>query len=260
MAKASGKSVERAGRGRLRAFRPLLVWCCLAASLLGWDTYRRFAAGTTLTFRVLVENQAPANVPIVQLDGVPFQSGHRVSLGKRTLTVNTPGLEPYERRFRVWFGRIDLGDINLTPSKGTLVVVAEPLPREITVTGAAFNTSVTNTVPTFDPLPVGSYRLVADYGLFKEERKVEVQRNETIRLELKPAVGTVELTSQPTNANYRLRASGSTGISLEGALPARFDLLPPGEYQLSAWRGDYSKESRLVVKAGETNRLQVEFA
>ena len=62
MPRAVETSVVQGGRGRLRAFRPLLVWFCLAASLLAWDAYRKLAAGTAVTCRILRAGSHPAAV------------------------------------------------------------------------------------------------------------------------------------------------------------------------------------------------------
>ena len=260
MSRAVRDSTIQGGRGRLRAFRPLVLWFCLATSLLAWNTYRKLAAGTAVTFQILVEGEKPARAPTVKLDGVVFKSGDRISVGKRTLTIDAPGLEPHERKLSVWFGAHDLGDISLTRSRGTIAVSAEPKPHGVKVSGTGFSGTATNTESTFGPMLVGNYTVTADFGFFTEERRIEVKRNDATHVNFKPAVGILALTSQPTNASYRLSAITNRRISIEGTTPARVEGLPCGEYQVTAWRGDYKKEARVSVGPGDTNLLQMEFA
>ena len=243
----------------MQALRPLVIWFCLAAALLAWQTYRKLAAGTTVTFNLLIEGKEPDTSASIKLDGVDFTPGDSVSIGKKTLIIEAPGLDPYERKLSVWFGQHDLGDINLTRSKGALTVAAEPKPREIRVTGVDFNQTATNADATFGPILIGTYRVSADFGLFSEERNVEVKRNETTRVEFKPAVGILTLTTQPTNATYRLSAIAGGRVRVDGTTPARVECLPPGDYQVRVWRGEYVKETRVTVNPGQTNPLHVEF-
>src|SRR4051794_12253448 len=98
MARVIGNSVEQGGRGHLRALRPLVLWFCLAASLLTWDVYRKVAAKTAISFRLLVDGAAPDNSPAVKLNGVVVRSGGRISIGKKTLLIDVPDLDPYERK------------------------------------------------------------------------------------------------------------------------------------------------------------------
>ena len=37
------------------------------------------------------------------------------------LSIEAPGLEPHERKLSVWFGQHDIGDINLSMSRGTFI-------------------------------------------------------------------------------------------------------------------------------------------
>ena len=95
MSETLGNPVLERGRGRFRAFRPLLVWFCLLLLVVGRDVYRRVSAGTVIYFTVGVEGEQAAT-PVVTLDEAPFKSGHSVSIGKRTLSVSAPGFEPVQ--------------------------------------------------------------------------------------------------------------------------------------------------------------------
>lgn len=244
----------------MRAFAPLLLWCCLALSAVGWDVYRKLEAGTTVTFRLLVEGQAPAPAPVVKLDGAEFHSGERARVGKRILTIESPGLEPHEQKLSVWFAAQDLGDIDLARSKGTVEVSVEPRAREIRIAGAEFRSAATNLLATtFGPLFVGNYSVSADFGFFREERRVQVKRNQAARVDFKPSVGVLALTSQPAAASYRLSSTTGPYVRLEGNAPTNIDCLPSGDYQLRVWRSNYVKELTAQIKPGETNHQLVDF-
>ncbi|HEY6182199.1 MAG TPA: PEGA domain-containing protein [Terriglobales bacterium] len=258
MSETLGNPVLERGRSRIRAFRPLLIWFCLSLVIVAWSAYDRMSAGTPIYFKVAMQGGG-TGAPVVTLDGATFKSGQSASFGKRTLSVSAQGFEPFEKTLMVWFAKQNLGEIRLSKMKGTLVVAVEPRPRTVSVSGEGIHESSGNSTSTFGPVPIGSYRVVADFGLFKEERNVEVHRNETERLEIKPMVGTLDLASQPTNANYQL-SGVSNRIHLEGVMPAHVEMLPAGEYRLRAWRGDYKQETRVDVVPGDTNSLQVKFA
>lgn len=260
MARTVGVADGQGGCGRLRAFAPFLLWCCLALSVVAWDVHRKIAAGTKLTFRILVEGEQTRRAISVTLDGTDFESGQRVSMGRRTLSIDARGLEPFERTFQVWFGEHDLGDIDLKRSRGTLTIAAEPQPRAIRVTGPEFDNTTTNREAKFVALLIGDYTIRADFGLFSEERRIEVKRNEEARAEFRPAVGALALTARPTNASFRLAGTGDSRIRLEGSTPTQIENLPAGDYDLSVWRGDYVMESRVSIRHRETNALEIEFA
>src|SRR5262249_39506637 len=127
-----------------------------------------------------------------------FASGQLAPFGKHTLTIDAPGFESFQREFRTWFGTYDLGDINLTRSKGTVEILAEPSANEIRISGPAFKTSKANaTTATFGPLVVGDYDVSANFGFFTEERRIVVKRNEAARVEFKPSLGVLALSAQP---------------------------------------------------------------
>src|SRR5258705_1646136 len=263
MTRKLGVSDSQGGRGRLRAFAPLFLWCCLAFSLIGRDVFRRLAAGTTVTFRILVEGQEPPRIPVVKLDDVDFKSGGHVHSGTRILTIEAPGLEPHERKLSVWFRAQDLGDIDLARSKGSVEILAEPRSREIRIVGAEFKSAATNTmVTTFGPLFVGDYLVSADFGFFTEERRIEVKRNEAARVEFKPAVGVLAFTTEPTAAHFLLTSTAGPRVQLQGTGPTNVECLPSGEYQLKVWRGDYVEEMMGPIKHGEakSHPPQVDYA
>lgn len=246
----------RKGR-RFRALRPLLVWLVGSIVLAAWYVQRR---GASVLFTATVDGTAPVPDEVsMQLDGHRVASGDRARLGRRTLVITGQDIEPFERKFFVSFGTNDLGELKLARSKGSLEVSAEPAPREIRVAGVRFVGTNSSAVATFTAVPVGEYRVTVTFDRFSEERTVQVHRNETSRLEVKPPVGALSLSSEPPGASFSLAAASGGSLRIEGNAPMELGQLPPGEYQLRVWRGDYVKELSVPIAHGQTNRQQAVF-
>jgi hypothetical protein len=246
-------------RSRVRALRPLLVWFIGSLLLLGWYLERRIAEGNSLTFRFLVDGHPVSDGLTVKVDGQPFLSGGRVRFGKRTLAVEGKETELFQKSFSVRFRAIDLGNITLKRSAGTLEVRSEPAPKEVRVAGRLFAGTNTSSSAAFSSLPVGEYQVTATFEHVTEQRIVQVRRNETSRLEIKPAVGTLDVATEPQGTEFKLDAERPGGPALSGKAPVQLSQLPAGEYRLLAWRGDYVKEAKLEIRAGETNRQNIVF-
>lgn len=92
-----------------------------------------------------------------------------------------------------------------------------------------------------------------------EHHTVQVGRNETNSLLIKPNVGTLSVSSEPPGAEFSLSATGRNRINEQGNVPKLIEGLPAGNYQLRVWRGDYVKEMTPAVKKWETNRINVAF-
>jgi hypothetical protein len=255
MPETAGNAMREPRRLRNRALRPLLVWLVGSAVLAAWYVQRH---GASVFFSITVDGALPAAEEVsAQMYGHPFAPGNRVRLGRRTLMITGQDIEPLERKVLVWFGNNNLGEIRLARSKGSLEVNAEPAPREIRVAGVRFVRTNSSAVATFTAVPVGEYRVTVVFDRFSEERAVQVRRNETSRLEVKPPVGTLSLSSEPPGASFSLAAASGGSLRIEGNAPTELRQLPPGEYQLRVWRGDYVKELRVPVAHGQTNRQHV---
>lgn len=206
-------------------------------------------------FRIFVEQPEKLSV---KLDGQPFPSGSRARFGKRTLTIESPETEPIQRNFRVWFKAVDLGDIYAPRSKGTLEVRANPVPKHLVISGPLYKNTNTNAVATF-LVPVGDYTVNAAFEHSIEQRRVQVHRNETSRLEISPALGTLKIVTEPKDAEFRLAGSSLGGSNLEGSTPAELKQLPVGSYNLRVWRNNYVKDVDITVNMDETNEQNVIF-
>lgn len=258
MAERTDTSASDRRRARIRAFLPLIVFVCLAGFLLGRSVYQKIASGTRVTFTTRIDAEAAADIP-VKVDGKGFRSGYAVKFGRRKLTVEDAALEPFERGFMAWWGTRNLGEIKLTRKKGTLTVNAQPTPREITIGGALFNGRFTNGETKFGPIPIGNYTITANFGLFTEQRTATVPRNDTVAVEIKPAVGALDLSSAGGAANVSIKSEETLRVIWEGTTPLRTEAMPVGEYALRASRGEYVRQLRLNIKKGERNQTTIDF-
>lgn len=259
MSSAPSNSAVRKRRSRVRPLIPLIVWFAGAVSLICWAWCARSLERTILAFGILVDGQPTAEELRVTLDGQPFEPGGRVGLGRRTLAIEGPTTEPYRKTAFMWFGRNDWGKITVARVKGVLQVSANPMPRELRITGRLFSAASTNARGFHLAIPVGDYEVLTTFKHLVERRMVSVRRNETNQVEVKPALGVLDLSAEPQDADFRLWSTGSQGVDEQGKTPAQLTDLPAAPYRLRAWRGDYVKESPLEIKSGQTNREKVVF-
>ncbi|MHB8736188.1 MAG: carboxypeptidase regulatory-like domain-containing protein [Terriglobales bacterium] len=257
-APASARTDKR--RSLSRALRPIVVWFLGSALFLAWGWYQRRAEETILTFTVLLEGHQAGVSLSVKLDGQEFQPGARVAVGRRTLLIEGPGLDPVTNKVFVWLGTNNLGEIKLVRSKGRLEVNSEPPPRMIEVAGALFKNSSANAHAVFDRIPVGDYAVTATFEHFWERREVQVRRNETTRVDFRPAFGALDLTSDPTGVPFTLTAVDVNGLSIQGTTPGRISQLPAGPYRVVFQQLDGSvTEATLKIRDAKTNSSHTVF-
>jgi len=235
---------------------PLLLWVLSGALLLALHYHNKYFRQTTVVFRILV-NGKPFTLPhSVLINGTPHTSGDRVRLGRKTLEIGGDAVEPFRKKFFVWYGTNDLGVINLALATGGLNVAVGPGPALVQVDGASLQQAHRAELAQFPSLPTGSYHVTALFETFKEERDVQIRRGETTRVEIKPAAGFMHIAADPTNADFKI--TGGPSLSLEGKTP-RLVLVPAGDYQVTVSRRDYSKDLAVNVASGSSNLLTVQF-
>src|SRR5258706_11631534 len=251
------RAADRKGR-RFRAFGAIFIWLIAILVLGAWRLEHGLSEGSRITFRLAVEGRPVPERVAIKLNGKAFLPGERARFGKKTLLIEGPETERFETHFFVRLRDVDLGEINLTRSKGFLEIRSDPALKEITVSGPLFSTRSTNALASFT-VPVGKYDVTAAYEHSTEQQNLRVRRNETVRLEFKPAVGSLNLATDPTNAEFNLSAPQLAGLNLSGNTPAQLTQLPTGVYHLRVWRGDYVKDFGVEIKHGDTNQQNVVF-
>lgn len=254
-------SIEPARVRYSRAFRPLSSWLLISVVLLAWDYHRKHASRTTLNFQVRIEGHTVSNPSayVATVGKSRIGPGSIVPIGWRKLRVEMRDAEPFEQKLFVWYGQNQAADIDLQWSRGVLDLKIEPMAKSVRLVGPHHNFSLADSSGTTQEVPVGSYKVAAEFDHISEQVEVRVGRNETNAYVIKPNVGTVSLSSEPVGAQFRLSGAGRNPANSQGDVPAIIAGLPVGKYQLRVWRGDYSKELPIEVKKWETNPVNVVF-
>jgi PEGA domain len=238
----------------LHAFRPLAYWLLGSVLLLTWDAYRR----TTIQFGISMDLGTLQNLAVT-VDGESFWTGKRLKPGFRKIVVSATDADPLEAHRFLWLGINNLGELKLHRSKGTLEVNVIPPPKKVEIKGEFFTGSSTNAPAKFPSLPVGNYQVKAFFEYSTEEQQVRVTQQQTARSDIKAAVGSLALSTVPSDAEFNLTGWSGRELKLKGKTPAVLNQLPVGQYVLQVSREDYRKEGRVNVKPGETNELKVTF-
>ena len=243
-----------------RAFRPLTCWLIFSLALLAWDFHRRNLPRTVLNFEVRVEGKTITNPSayVATFGTQRVNPGTVVPLGKDLFKVEMPDTEPFQVPLFVWYGDNDAGTIDLKWSRGMLDLKVEPKAKHIKVLGAHYGFTSTNWSQSSQSVPVGRYTISAVFEHFSGEYECLVSRNETSHFVVKPDLGTIELTSEPAVAGFRL-AGEQNRIVIQGDAPTVLPGLPAGKYQLRMWRQDYVKDLSVDLKRWGTLPVKVEF-
>lgn len=252
-------SIKARKRAWIRAFRPFFAWLPIGGLLVAADAHLRLLEKTSVFFRVSVEGHAIQTGYTASLDSLPVSPGRRVGLGWHTLHLAVEDAEPIEQRCFIWYGRNDLGEFKLAAHKGALEIVLDPTPIDIQVTGRRFSEKVHESPAFFSALTVGEYTVAARYKWLQEKQVVRVQHGNTNRLVIQPDLGSLDVSVEPPDAQFRLASLNRTDVVLNDRVPGHVRHVPSGEYRLRVWRGDYLKESKVEIKRGQTNQVSVVF-
>ncbi len=240
----------------VRAFLPFwitLVWGALA--LMG-DYHVRQAPLTRLPVQVTVEGQRPDEGFTVEVNGQRQDPDGPVPLGSAKIRIFAPDTEPKLVERFIWYGVTDLGSVDLTRSRGSLVAKVSPPPEGYELTGKRGNW--TNATGSFESVTAGSYELTSRFGSLSRRTAVRVKGNQTERLNLAAEIGALELVSEPAEGEFELWSS-ALNVRRTGTFPATIPWLPSGPYQLVAKRPGYQREQKVEVRRNETNRIVVKF-
>ena len=244
-----------------RAFRPLLYWLVISAVLLAFDFHRKNAPLTTITFSVFIDREAVRNLgPNSATMGKQLVGpGSVVPVGWRRLRVSRADAGYAEVPLFVWYGSNNAGQIDLKWDRGTLDLAIAPRAKSVRVDGPHYSFSLANSSGISVSVPVGFYTVSSTFDYAFEQGPIEVLRGVTNRLVVRPAVGTLKLTSEPSGAKFLLSGGIQNNLTKTGDVPALIEGLPVGKYALRVWRDDYLKEEPIQIMKWETNRAFVQF-
>ncbi|MFT3782370.1 MAG: TonB family protein [Nibricoccus sp.] len=150
-------------------------------------------------------------------------------------------------------------------ARGILVVATEPAGASVTVGEMG-----TKTAPvTWKDLRLGPYTVTVSMpGYDSETRSIEIKANETTDLgtvSLKRQVGTIEISSEPSNLSYEVKPAGALFVNpsdvRSGQTPATLTGLPVGSYQVTITRPEWpSYTNTVTVEKNGSVRVNGEFA
>jgi len=238
-----------------KIFGPVLLWLLIGALLLALHYHTKYFRQTTVIFHALIDGKLPSVPYSITVNGRLYVPGDHVIPGWRTIHIIGEAVQPFRKRLWVWYGTNDLGEVNLTRAKGRLEMTVAPGPALLQIEGPSFQQAIRTESAQVPSLPTGKYHITADFETFKEEHDVQIRRNETAQVHIRPAAGFVQITTEPADADFKL---SNLTFSFEGKTP-RLVLLPAGEYQVSVSRADYSKVLTVTVTPGSSNQVAVKF-
>lgn len=241
-------------------FRPFVCWLVVSAMLVVWRHHRQQEHAATIQFTVSIEGRNGLASHEAKLNQFHFDSGQRSGLGRKKLTVRANDAEPYSTNLFVWYGGKNLGNIKLVRSRGILELKVMPPAVSVMLKGKEASTNSNNTSSETISLPTGQYTVKAQFARFFTEREIEITPNNTRDLVINPGITALALESQPTNANFELKAISFPELLVRSNTPSTIMDLPAGEYTLRMWRDDYEKTIPVSLRSDlKTNKLMVTF-
>lgn len=241
------------------SFQPLLWWFAVSSPLLLWQHHRTASSDARIQFTVSMEGRAGPVSANATLNGLPYQAGSPCGIGRKVLVVRAENSEPFETNRFVWYSGFDFGDIHLTRCKGQMDIVCSTAANFV-IRGNEASNNFQITSRKSISLPTGRYIIAAQFARFREERMVDVPRNQTTRVAFTPETTTLNLDSVPEQATFELQSVKQKEVALKGTTPASIPDLPAGDYKLVILSGDYQKDLPIKLDGQKaTNNLTVEF-
>ncbi|MBI3924754.1 MAG: serine/threonine protein kinase [Armatimonadetes bacterium] len=189
----------------------------------------------------------------VALDGQP-QGLSPVRLkelepGEHVVTLSKPGFETHQEKVQVVAAKEAPVNAKLKPSVGALRIRSQPGGATVLLDGEKKGT----TPLELQALEPGAHKLTlvrTGYLQYREDAAVEAGRTAEIQVSLKPAVGTLVITSDPAGAQVVVNGTS------RGTTPLTLQNLPPRKYSLVLERSGYFAASKtLELQAGKTRNL-----
>jgi hypothetical protein len=241
-----------------RGLRPLLWWLLLVLVLFGIRTHERLSEKTRLSFTVSLSGQPPFSGATVKLDGKPFDSGNRISIGPHRLVIADPKAGPYSTNVFIWYGPHNLGDIALKRAFGNLTVTVTPPADWLIIRGPEWSATLRNSSGTNASVPTDTYDVEADFPHWSERQRAFVGASFSNPLRIAPRFGVAQLGCNQPDASYQLLDGNGQSVS-EGTLPATVAELPAGNYRAIATHHSNQRTESVVVNADATNTVDMDF-
>lgn len=240
-----------------RGLRPLLLWLLLVAVLFALHTHQRLMEQTRLDFTVSLAGRTFFPEPVATLDSKVAYSGQLVSLGNHQFAVTHPKGETFTTNLFVWYGKHDLGKIDLKRAKGRLSITANPPAPWLSIHGPEFRVTLTNTTGLSTSVPTDEYTVEVQYRHWQKSQSITVQENFQNALTIAPKIGALQLTCNQNDASFQLLKNDQ--VMETGDFPATIVELPEAGYKLIAQHHNHRWTEYPTVKNGATNAVSIEF-
>jgi tetratricopeptide (TPR) repeat protein len=250
--KSVGGFMEKSGN-TLHALRPLFWWLLFVFVLFLIHLHQQLLEKTRLYFSFSTSYSVA-----VTLDGKPFQSGDNISLGKHHFVISGDKTDPFVADLSIWYGRHDLGSIQLKRSYGTLSVNATPAAQSISISGSEFSTNLQNSSGATFTVPTDSYNVSVQYKHWNNSQTETVTREGNAPVNFAPHFGGLNVSANYKNATFQLQDASGQQIE-SGDFPKTLTEIPAGAYQLFAMHGNHRLQKVVTVTAGATSDAAIEF-
>lgn len=158
----------------------------------------------------------------------------------------------------IWYGKHDLGDIQLKRSTSILSVSATPAAQWITIQGAEFSTSLSNSSGTNLTVPTDTYSMNVQYPHWNGSQTASVMRDEAASVAFSPRFGALHVTCNRDGATFQLYDANGSDIE-NGTMPETLTELPTGDYELIAVHHNHQLQKAVAVDANVTNEVPIDF-
>ncbi len=249
-------SPEKTGRHLLRIIRPLFWWLLLVVVLYGIRTHQRLMEATRLNFTVSMQGQAIDAAAV--LDGIPAISGQNISLGHHTFVVTNPKGETFTTNLFIWYGKHDLGTIDLKRTMGVLAVAADPPAPLLSVSGPEWSVTLTNSAGFTNSVPTDQYAVQSQYAHWGRSDDVSVAAGSTATWRITPQLGAMQLSCNEADATFQLFTTDGRQVEA-GSFPSFITELPEGDYKLVSVHHRHRFPQTVSITTGATNDHPVEF-
>ena len=241
-----------------RGLRPLLWWGLFVLVLYGYRQHQLASERTRLNFSVSLQQKPIGYESSAALDGTPFATGDKVSIGWHKLLVSHPKAELYSTNFFIWYGAHNFGQINLKRSTGTLEAQISPPAPWLQIQGPEFSQILTNTSGLTISVPTDVYSIDVRYAHWQQHDQVSVRNGVTTPWRITPQLGAVTATCVQTGASFELLTTDNRQVET-GEFPATITELPAGNYKMISQHHRNRRGDMVMVKSGVTNEVRVEF-
>ena len=248
-------SESRRGYWR-RVFRPLVWWFLLVLALFGIHQHQLALERTRIYFSVSMYGTNVLYDATATLDGRAIGNADNIALGSHRLIITQGKAESFSTNFFAWYGRHDLGKLDLRRAMGTLSISAEATANEITISGSELAQTLNNSTGTNLLVPTDTYHVNAQYRRWSDARDSVVTAGSTTRCTFAPKLSVISITCDKSPASYELQ--DATGNAVEqGDLPTTVTELPAGHYfVLTRYRNHVLKQ---VINASNTGTNEAPF-